>query len=67
MKIGGVWDPDDLFTKHTVAEVKVIQRRLRSVLLEYSLNANSIFFSTRADADAKQEELRLMVGCVHYL
>ncbi|KAI0347787.1 hypothetical protein BDW22DRAFT_1319545 [Trametopsis cervina] len=38
------WDPDELFTKHTVAEVKAIQHRLR------------------ADADAKQEELRLMVG-----
>ncbi|GJE85819.1 vacuolar protein sorting-associated family 51 protein [Phanerochaete sordida] len=41
---GENWDPDDLFTRHTVAEVKVIQQRLR------------------ADADAKQEELRLMVG-----
>lgn len=41
---GGTWDPDELFAKHTVAEVKVIQQRLR------------------ADADAKQEELRLMVG-----
>ncbi|KAJ3555319.1 hypothetical protein NM688_g2642 [Phlebia brevispora] len=38
------WDPDELFTKHTVAEVKLIQQRLRD------------------DADAKQEELRLMVG-----
>ncbi|KAK7064081.1 hypothetical protein R3P38DRAFT_2492769 [Favolaschia claudopus] len=37
-------DPDELFTRHTVAEVKVVQQRLR------------------ADADAKQEELRLMVG-----
>ncbi|RDX51056.1 hypothetical protein OH76DRAFT_1507349 [Lentinus brumalis] len=37
-------DPDDLFTKHTVSEVKMVQQRLR------------------ADADAKQEELRLMVG-----
>ncbi|KAK1232419.1 hypothetical protein PQX77_004449 [Marasmius sp. AFHP31] len=37
-------DPDDLFTKHTVAEVKAIQRNLRN------------------DADAKQEELRQMVG-----
>ncbi|KAJ7446473.1 Vps51/Vps67 domain-containing protein [Mycena galericulata] len=37
-------DPDELFTKHTISEVKVVQQRLR------------------ADADAKQEELRLMVG-----
>ncbi|KAJ6503353.1 Vps51/Vps67 domain-containing protein [Mycena vitilis] len=37
-------DPDELFTKYTVAEVKLAQQRLR------------------ADADAKQEELRLMVG-----
>ncbi|CAK5280282.1 unnamed protein product [Mycena citricolor] len=37
-------DPDELFTKRTIAEVKVAQNKLR------------------ADADAKQEELRLMVG-----
>lgn len=37
-------DPDELFTRHTVSEVKFIQNRLR------------------ADADAKQEELRIMVG-----
>ncbi|KAJ7040430.1 Vps51/Vps67 domain-containing protein [Mycena alexandri] len=37
-------DPDELFAKYTVAEVKFAQQRLR------------------ADADAKQEELRLMVG-----
>ncbi|ESK98208.1 vps51 vps67 domain-containing protein [Moniliophthora roreri MCA 2997] len=37
-------DPDELFTKHTVSEVRVIQQRLRH------------------DADAKQEELRQMVG-----
>ncbi|RPD55909.1 hypothetical protein L227DRAFT_509454 [Lentinus tigrinus ALCF2SS1-6] len=37
-------DPDELFTRHTVSEVKTVQQRLR------------------ADADAKQEELRLMVG-----
>ena len=28
---GVAWDPDDLFAKHTVAEVKVIQQRLRYV------------------------------------
>ncbi|KAI8990445.1 hypothetical protein BD414DRAFT_458895 [Trametes punicea] len=37
-------DPDELFTKHTVPEIKLVQSRLR------------------AEADAKQEELRLMVG-----
>ncbi|KAJ7110035.1 hypothetical protein C8R44DRAFT_986032 [Mycena epipterygia] len=37
-------DPDELFAKYTVAEVRFAQQRLR------------------ADADAKQEELRLMVG-----
>ncbi|THH33419.1 hypothetical protein EUX98_g755 [Antrodiella citrinella] len=37
-------DPDELFAKHTVAEVRAIQQRLR------------------VDADAKQQELRLMVG-----
>nr|BDS00032.1 hypothesis protein 8 [Mycoleptodonoides aitchisonii] len=37
-------DPDELFTKHSISEVKQVQHRLRS------------------DADAKQEELRLMVG-----
>ncbi|KAL1683766.1 Vps51/Vps67 domain-containing protein [Schizophyllum commune] len=41
---GAALDPDELFTKHTISEVKAIQTRLR------------------ADADAKQEELRLMVG-----
>ncbi|KAF8913112.1 hypothetical protein CPB84DRAFT_1812046 [Gymnopilus junonius] len=35
---------DELFTKYTVTEVKVVQQRLR------------------ADANAKQEELRMMVG-----
>ncbi|KAG6817979.1 hypothetical protein H0H87_012447 [Tephrocybe sp. NHM501043] len=37
-------DPDELFAKHTISEVKFAKQRLR------------------ADADAKQEELRLMVG-----
>ncbi|KAF8807829.1 hypothetical protein BYT27DRAFT_7189922 [Phlegmacium glaucopus] len=37
-------NPDELFTKYAVSEVRVVQHRLR------------------ADADAKQEELRLMVG-----
>ncbi|KAH7930426.1 hypothetical protein BV22DRAFT_1109288 [Leucogyrophana mollusca] len=38
------FDPDDLFTKCTIAEVKAKQVQLR------------------ADAEAKQEELRIMVG-----
>ncbi|KAJ3750741.1 hypothetical protein DFH05DRAFT_1370310, partial [Lentinula detonsa] len=38
-------DPDDLFVKHNISEIKLIQQRLRC-----------------SDADAKQEELRLMVG-----
>ncbi|KAG6333069.1 hypothetical protein ID866_6020 [Astraeus odoratus] len=37
-------DPDQLFTKHTIAEVRAKQIQLR------------------ADAEAKQEELRIMVG-----
>ncbi|KAF8581650.1 hypothetical protein K439DRAFT_1618864 [Ramaria rubella] len=37
-------DPDDLFIRFTIPEIKAIQSKLR------------------ADADAKQEELRLMVG-----
>ncbi|KAF8167632.1 hypothetical protein B0H34DRAFT_24536 [Crassisporium funariophilum] len=37
-------NPDELFTKYTVSEVKAVQQRLRT------------------DAEAKQEELRLMVG-----
>ncbi|CAL1695010.1 unnamed protein product [Somion occarium] len=37
-------NPDELFVKHTVAEVKGIQQKLRH------------------DADAKQQELRVMVG-----
>lgn len=37
-------DPNELFTRHTIAEVRTVQHRLRT------------------DADAKQEELRLMVG-----
>ncbi|KAE9400616.1 hypothetical protein BT96DRAFT_819083 [Gymnopus androsaceus JB14] len=37
-------DPDELFVKYNISEIKLIQQRLR------------------ADADAKQEELRLMVG-----
>ncbi len=28
------WDPDELFTKHTVGEVKLIQQRLRYAILD---------------------------------
>ncbi|CCM03137.1 uncharacterized protein FIBRA_05258 [Fibroporia radiculosa] len=38
------FNPDDLFSKHTISEVKVVQQRFRS------------------NAEAKQEELRIMVG-----
>ncbi|TFY69985.1 hypothetical protein EVJ58_g108 [Rhodofomes roseus] len=40
---GGI-DPDELFARHTVSEVRKVQQRLR------------------VNAEAKQEELRLMVG-----
>lgn len=57
-------DPDQLFTKHSVSEVKFIQHRLRyrlgTMVCEYILTD----LRCRAEADAKQEELRLMVGCV---
>ncbi|KAG6901470.1 hypothetical protein C0995_011490 [Termitomyces sp. Mi166 len=49
-------DPDELFAKHTISEVKFMQQRLRHV--EFNFLARSRV----ADADAKQEELRLMVG-----
>lgn len=38
---GEAWDPDDLFTKYTVAEVKVIQQRLRYAFLASSLERPS--------------------------
>ncbi|KAL6310178.1 hypothetical protein BKA93DRAFT_814474 [Sparassis latifolia] len=43
-EVSGPLNPDELFAKYSVAEMKAVQQRLR------------------ADADAKQEELRLMVG-----
>lgn len=55
-------DPDDLFTKYTVAEVRFIQNRLRYFSLACATKNSNIH--CRADADAKQEELRIMVGCV---
>lgn len=42
----GQLDPDNMFAKYSVSEMRAVQHRLR------------------ADADAKQEELRLMVGYV---
>ena len=56
-------DADDLFTQYTVAEVKSVQKQLRRVMLVL-LDRRDVQPSTkfRADADAKQEELRLMVG-----
>ena len=58
-------EPDEIFAKHTVHEVKSMLYRLRQVLL--LLESSSITLEThdktyRADVDAKQEELRLMVG-----
>jgi len=56
-------DPDRLFTRHTISEVKVIQQRLRYVSIPAPLLlANQVSIRFRADADAKQEELRVMVG-----
>ncbi|KAJ7597522.1 Vps51/Vps67 domain-containing protein [Mycena floridula] len=54
-------DPDDLFAQYTVSEVKFVQNRLRRVssLILLHTEAEDTY---RADADAKQEELRLMVG-----
>ena len=54
-------DPDELFTQRTVAEVKAFQLQLRSALQRFALQ---LLTDCRTDADAKQEELRLMVGCV---
>lgn len=61
-------DQDALFTKHTVAEIRVVQRRLRCVYPRYRLSTSLHFgILCRTDADGKQEELRLMVGCVNLL
>lgn len=56
-------EPDDLFTRYTVAEVKTIAARLRYVESRVA-NLHELTRSRRAEAEAKQEELRLMVGCV---
>lgn len=58
---------DALFVKHTVSEVRAIQQRLRYVAMPMCTEGNypyMIFFTLRSDAENKQEELRLMVGCV---
>jgi len=57
-------EADELFARNSVAQVKEIQRRLR-----YGQSAKQPFgyftcAASRNDADAKQEELRLMVGYV---
>lgn len=63
-------NPDELFTKHTISELKAIQQRLRYPSLNLTFPARLLnqrlflFVIYSADADAKQEELRLMVGCV---
>jgi hypothetical protein len=56
-------EADELFTMNSVAQVKEVQRRLRYGPLA---NERSVFLPpiSRNDADAKQEELRLMVGYV---
>ena len=56
-------EPDELFAKCTIAEVKTRQAQLR-----YSLPTLKLVpltkSATRAEAEAKQEDLRIMVGCV---
>lgn len=56
-------DPDELFTRHTIAEVRTVQHRLRYYHFN-DLRTVGLISHHRTDADAKQEELRLMVGCV---
>ena len=61
-------DPDELFTKYSVAEVRNVQMRLRCVYSGQPSDSRIVKNMTvvyRADADAKKEELRIMVGCVH--
>lgn len=57
--------PDELFSKYSVAEVKAVQKRLKCAV-NYSSPATANHVPDRADADAKQEELRLMVGLVPF-
>jgi hypothetical protein len=58
-------EADELFTRNSVAQVKEIQRRLRYTRpTDESTYWMLTCATSRNDADAKQEELRLMVGCV---
>ncbi|GLB35902.1 putative vps51/Vps67 [Lyophyllum shimeji] len=59
---GAYMDPDELFEKHTISEVKFVQQRLRRVAFRLLVRYAITSVYDRADADAKQEELRLMVG-----
>ena len=56
-------ESDELFTRYTVAEVKMIAARLRCAFFRPS-NPHELTRALRAEAEAKQEELRLMVGYV---
>jgi len=57
-------EADELFTRNSVAQVKEIQRRLRCGQFMRQRSMHSHVRLPRNDADAKQEELRLMVGYV---
>ena len=57
-------EADELFTRNSVGQVKEIQRRLRYGKPTNQRSACSHVRFSRNDADAKQEELRLMVGYV---
>jgi len=57
-------ETDELFTRNSVAQVKEIQRRLRYGQMTRQCSMHSHVRLPRNDADAKQEELRLMVGYV---
>ena len=57
-------EADDLFTRNSVAQVREIQRRLRYGQFTNQYFGCSQHATSRNDADAKQEELRLMVGYV---
>ncbi len=56
-------DPEEYFTNSSVFEVKSVLNRLRCEGMSSFHSAVEVMF-LRSDADAKQEELRTMVGCV---
>lgn len=58
------FNTDDLFTKHTILEIKATQNRLRWKHCLYTDIRIGDDLVCRTDADAKKEELRQMVGCV---